>query len=298
MTIKNNITIIITTFCRPHLLNKCLQSLCHQSLFPSQIIVFDNDPQQSAKSIFQKYQKKLPLKYFLEPIRGIPNVRNAAIKIVSTKYIGFIDDDCIFDKNWFSQVISQIKKGHIIFIIGRTLLHNKNNIFAKSQFNYYQQWFIAQVIKQPLPPELFDTKNIIINCDLFKKNKFKFDRIFGNLDTSGFEDTDMGYQFAQKQLFGAYNPQIIVSNQELNTFSQMVKKSYQRGQLKYFFNKKWQISEYYPVNFINKIFIIIKKIIKNKKSVSQITDIILIEIIDTSFKLGYNHARHHPAHIT
>ena len=168
---KQNITLAIVTYRRPYLLNKCLHSLSKQSVSPSQIIIVDNDPQKSAYSLYQKYQKKLPLSYYFESKKGAPNVRNTAISLVKTKYIAFIDDDCILDKNWCQEILSEINTNNVIFTIGTSLLQNKNNVFAQTQFNYYQQWFNSQAKTNPFSPELFDTKNIIINCQLFKKNK-------------------------------------------------------------------------------------------------------------------------------
>lgn len=288
MSTKSNITLAITTYQRPSLLSRCLQSICHQSLLPSRIIIIDNDPQKSAAPIFKKYQKRLPLQYYYESQKGTPHARNAAINLVKTKYVGFIDDDCILHKNWFQQAFSCIQDSNLTFIIGLSFLQNKNNIFAQSQFNYYQQWFNSQVSKKPLSPELFDTKNIIINCDLFKENKFKFDKIFGNSSISGFEDIDMGYQFAHKKFYGRYEPKMIVYHQEINTFLKMIKKSYERGRLKFLLNQKWHISEKQSSNLYKKISYTIKKIIKNPLKITSTT---LIEIIDYSFKLGYNYQK-------
>ena len=288
MSNKSNITIAVTTYRRPHLLKKCLNSLCQQTFPPPKIIIIDNDPQKSARSIYNKYQKKLPLKYFFETKKGAPHVRNAAIDLVKTKYIGFIDDDCILDKNWFQKVVTHTQKNNLVFVIGTSLLQNKNNIFAQTQFYYYQQWFNSLVHKHPLPPELFDTKNIIINRKLLKQNKFKFDQIFSNSSISGFEDVDMGYQFANKKLYGLHDPKIIVFHQELDTFSKMTEKSFERGRLKYLLNKKWHIQEKYSNNLLKKLLNTGKKITKHPK---KIIPIVLTEIIDYAFKLGYNYQK-------
>lgn len=288
MYTKQNITLAIITYRRPEILDQCLQSICTQTAPPQKIIIIDNDPQKSSESIYKKYQKKIPLTYFVETKKGAPSARNAAIKQTQTKYIGFIDDDCVLDKNWFKQVILLIKKNNIIFTIGKSKLQNTNNIFAQCQFKYYKKWFISQVNKKILLPELFDTKNIIINCDLLKKNKFKFDGIFGNSSISGFEDIDMGYQFAQHDLYGTYNQKMIVYHKELSTFFGMINKSFQRGHLKYLLNIKWNISKNLSHNHFSKLLNIFKKIIKNPK---KIISIILIELIDYSFKLGYNYQK-------
>lgn len=290
MNIKPTITIAIITYRRQDLLARCLKSICNQTLLPSKIIIIDNDPKKSSELVFKKFKNKIPITYFIETKKGAPNARNTAIKKTKTKYIGFIDDDCVLNKNWFKQVSLQIQKNNIAFIIGKSKLQNKNNVFAQCQFDYYKQWFNSQVNKKPLPPELFDTKNIIINCNIFKKNKFKFDGIFGNSSISGFEDIDMGRQFANQNFYGLYNPKMIIYHQELSSYPQMIEKSFQRGRLKYLLNHKWNILEIHSVNPIHKLLGIIKNVIKNPK---KIITIILIESADYSFKLGYNYQKKH-----
>src|SRR5690554_6073940 len=71
------------------------------------IIVVDNDAQKSSLKVVNslKDQLKWPLIYDIEPKRGIPCVRNKAVKIAiknHVDYIVFIDDDEVPEKYWLN----------------------------------------------------------------------------------------------------------------------------------------------------------------------------------------------------
>ena len=238
---------------------------------------------------FLCWKQQLPLIYITEKIKGTPNARNRALKNCSTKYLGFIDDDCVVDSNWFDQAIKHIKTHPINYLIGKSLLLNSNNWCAQAQFNNHQNWFNQELKKRQFSPHLFDTKNIIINMDIVRKYNLKFDAIFGNFNFSGFEDIDMGFQFAKHNLFGSYNPNLIVHHQEPEEFIKSVKKSYYRGRLKRNFNQKWQIKETCNSPSISRhLFQTLKKILTAKdKTFHNIIVVLISEINQQSFAQGY-----------
>lgn len=274
-----NLTIAITTYRRPEMLTHCLDSLLSQTQLPQNIIIIDNDPKFSAKSIVQNYQNKLPLTYLNEKKKGTPYARNCALTNCHTSYLAFIDDDCVVNKNWYSRASLYIKTHKFNYITGQSQLLNKSNLCAQGQFYNQQTWFKDELQKTPFSPFLFDTKNIVINMDVIHKYKLKFNAIYSNFNFSGFEDTDMGFQFAKHGLYGTYNSNLIIYHQEPSQFLNSIKKAYYRGCLKKNFDQKWHIQTI-PTPFVYHL----KKLIASKSLVTLIA-----EIYQLSFSFGYLH---------
>jgi glycosyltransferase involved in cell wall biosynthesis len=88
------ITINITTFNRPELLNRCLEALTPQHPLVHQIIVVDDCSTSDYSSVIDAHQKSLNLIYHRHPVnKGNAGSRNTALKLSKTDYISFMDDD-------------------------------------------------------------------------------------------------------------------------------------------------------------------------------------------------------------
>ena len=120
MTHKIDLTIGIISH-RPNHLKLCLASLNRQSLPAQKILVVKN-------------------KHF-----SIPQLRNLALKKCTTKYLAFIDDDCLADSEWIKNAYLSIIKSKSTFVIGRTLPISKLNYYSQKQFLDYQQWFQSNI---------------------------------------------------------------------------------------------------------------------------------------------------------
>jgi succinoglycan biosynthesis protein ExoM len=107
------VQICILTFRRPEGLGRLLDSLTGLTLEGEEaeveILVVDNDPEQSALSVCQSRQQWLRwrLRYVVEPRRGIPQARNAAVRSVMGRadFLVFLDDDEVPDPIWMSELL-------------------------------------------------------------------------------------------------------------------------------------------------------------------------------------------------
>ncbi|KAF2332510.1 glycosyltransferase [Flavobacterium daemonense] len=112
------ISILICTYKRPALLKTCIESILNQNAnYDFEIIVIDNDPEETAIKIIEKYNGRI--KYFLQPLRGLSHARNMAISKASGEIIVFIDDDEYADKNWLSNMIYCHKKYQADVVLGK-----------------------------------------------------------------------------------------------------------------------------------------------------------------------------------
>ena len=109
----DRVAICIITFQRPVGLARLLLAL-EQLRFrrerPSvEIVVVDNDVEESARSVCERFEKLLrwPLRYRVQPIRGIPCARNMAVSMVSsrTDFVAFVDDDEVPEPVWLDELL-------------------------------------------------------------------------------------------------------------------------------------------------------------------------------------------------
>ena len=112
-TYEKKILIAICTYKRPEKLVRLLNSLSNINCpdkTRTEILVVDNDIDQSAKIICANYNGKIPVRYINEVNKGLSNVRNRALSEciqLNADYIAFIDDDEIADKDWIKAKIGR-----------------------------------------------------------------------------------------------------------------------------------------------------------------------------------------------
>lgn len=249
----SSLTIAIITHNRPLSLDKCLKNLTNQ--LPENItikmIIIDNQPQSETKKNISKYSsiKNIFITYHPQKSNSIPLARNLAIKLCTTPFLAFIDDDCLPDKNWLTIALSSIETNKkYAFIIGDNRLQNPNYL-TNTQYAIYKQWFDLHVSNNmTFDPAGLDTKNIIFN--LKKINNFKFDQKFDI-----FEDTDFGLQLKQNNLYGFYEPKLIALHPEISNLTQVIKKNYRRGKFKYLIEQKWGNFDNFNSTIILKSFL-------------------------------------------
>ncbi len=93
---KKLVSVCIATYKRAELLNKLLKALTNQKsegLFEIEVIVVDNDPNQSAKRVVEQFYGSISIQYDSEPRKGLAFVRNRTLELAKGHYLAFIDDD-------------------------------------------------------------------------------------------------------------------------------------------------------------------------------------------------------------
>jgi len=108
-------TIGILTYKRPIGLGRCIDSVQRALARPmpaewqvAEILVVDNDPAASARSVAQRHGSphgddfvdRIPIRYVIESNPGIAAARNRVLNEISTDVLIFIDDDEIAGHGW------------------------------------------------------------------------------------------------------------------------------------------------------------------------------------------------------
>jgi len=91
---KRKFSIIIPTYNRAAMLDRCLESLVNQTYKDFEVFVCDDGSTDNSKEITEKYKDKLNVQYLWEPNWGGPaRPRNRGIDIAQGEWICFLDSD-------------------------------------------------------------------------------------------------------------------------------------------------------------------------------------------------------------
>lgn len=91
---KPKFSIVIPTYNRADLLDKCLQSLVAQTFKSFEVIVCDNGSTDHTQSVVNKFRSEIDIQYFLlEPSGGPGRPRNVGIQKAKADWICFLDSD-------------------------------------------------------------------------------------------------------------------------------------------------------------------------------------------------------------
>ncbi len=239
---NTELTIAIVTRRRPDKLSRCLKSIYKQSLRPKSVLIIDNDSSKSAFPIFKKYDKKLSVRYLVGEKTGVSNSRNIALGKANTKYLGFVDDDCILNDRWVENVTVWLRKNkNVAYVCGKTDLYNNGDILAIAQQTHDWYWYFKKLGKNnETTAEHFDTKNVVLNKDLILGKNLKFDPKCAVKDFDS-ADFDFGIQLNRNKLKGIYLNKLRLTHEETSTFKRYIMRAYYRGRIAGYINKKWSL---------------------------------------------------------
>ncbi|RYZ32404.1 MAG: glycosyltransferase family 2 protein, partial [Sphingobacteriales bacterium] len=105
---KHDIAVVMATYKRPHLLERCLECLARQKLDPAryEIIVISDGPDQATTAVVEKFRSVHPhlsVKHDNTPFNeGPASARNMGWKLADSSWIAFTDDDCLPDPYWLT----------------------------------------------------------------------------------------------------------------------------------------------------------------------------------------------------
>lgn len=144
------ISIVIPTFQRSAGLSAALKSLVSQTIAADRIhvIVVDNNPTpqeqasvQSAAILFHN-----PIQYVHVVDAGLSNARNAAMAVVKTRFVAFLDDDMLASETWLTGLLATSHDYEAGIVFGPTLAVMPTPTDARNP--YLQPLFSRLIDKQ------------------------------------------------------------------------------------------------------------------------------------------------------
>lgn len=135
------ISVIISTYNRPHYLSKVLDGLLHQTFPPDEIVIADDGSKDDTKELIENYKKnsKIPIIHVWHEDKGfrLAEIRNKAIAKSTGDYIIICDDDSIPDIHFVEDHNKYKMSGS--FIQGHRVLLGKNisNYITYKNCNFF-----------------------------------------------------------------------------------------------------------------------------------------------------------------
>ena len=173
-------------------LEKTLTTIVSQNLPPDyslEIIVVDNDVEESGRVICDKIQNttsSVPIRYFVNGIRNLSDLRNSTMTYAEGDLFVFIDDDeWASSDDWLKQLLATMEDYQADMVFGVVKVHYpegtpdwviQGDMLGKDDFPHGKK-----LIKGA-------TSNALMKAHWFREKGFKFDPYFGK---SGGEDTDL-----------------------------------------------------------------------------------------------------------
>lgn len=117
------ISVVIPTHCRPHLLRNCMQCLAEQSFDKNffEVIVVSDGHDEETKHVVNSFKQLHPAVYYLHLAekKGPAAARNMGWQRAWGKLVAFTNDDCLPDKHWLASLYKTYRGEEEIAYAGR-----------------------------------------------------------------------------------------------------------------------------------------------------------------------------------
>ena len=135
-------SVVICTYGRHNLIEQCLKNILDNTKIPQKIILIDQNINFLTYNRALNFLKKKNYKHYVYirnlTKKGLTKSKNISLKYVKTKYVFFIDDDILIEKNFFSKNIELIfkKKAHAVSGVISNYDNKKFRDFIYNLFNH------------------------------------------------------------------------------------------------------------------------------------------------------------------
>ena len=228
MTMFKQLSIIVISYNRRELLKRCLGSILNLSTkIDFEVIVVDQSSEDGSIGLVEEYMKKdRHFRLDIFPKKSLNAKRNRGLKLAQSPIVGFVDDDCVLDKDWVNVCFEAFKKDRDIYIVtGRILPLNKGfkrsvRISTKSKI-WGKRWFDRVICWRCGCGNNFAVHKHIVD------KIGKFDEVIGAGTTlgGGGDDTEYFYRALVNGYNIKYVPEMLVYHPQPTSFEEYRKRS-------------------------------------------------------------------------
>ena len=207
------VSVVIPTFARPYMLGRAIESVLAQQYREFEILVIDDNGNGSENQIIteeymQKYQDKKCIRYLKhETNLGGCAARNTGIRNAKGCFIGFLDDDDEWAKDFLLKLMNKFCSNAVGAIYCKNLIEKKGKIFysEKGEPALYKGQVFKNLLGGWCPAS---TSLFIVRKECFEK--------VGGFDESlkSFQDYDMWLRVAQEYDFDYVDERLVIKHEE------------------------------------------------------------------------------------
>ncbi len=156
------ITTIITTYKRPHLLRKAVESVLAQTYPHFQLLILDDASKDGTKEIAQAFKRKDPRVKYIEHKENLEMIHNYAYGFsqIHTPYFHFLSDDDTILPNFYNEAMETFTKypeigcyaGAATILLGeKKMIGSPNDYWARDGYWEKKEAALEMVGKFPVP---------------------------------------------------------------------------------------------------------------------------------------------------
>ena len=177
------VSVIVPVYNVEKYLEKCLESLIHQTLKEIEIIIINDGATDSSPKIIERYtQKDSRIKTINQKNQGLSGARNSGLKIAQGEYISFIDSDDWVDQDFLEKLYNSAKNNNAD--IAMTTIIRKREKIQKYRVHYIKENVyetLEEKIKACNIPTCCYVWNKLYKKNLLENMEFSINRYFEDM---------------------------------------------------------------------------------------------------------------------
>ncbi len=199
------VSVIVPVYNVYEYIDKCLDSLVHQTLKDMEIIVVNDGSPDDSESIIKKYEKKYKsIKYVVKKNGGLSDARNFGLKYATGKYISFVDSDDYLELDGLEKMYNKAKEkdydmvvSDIDYIYPDKSLRVSSSVIEDKSLKENMITIFPAVCNKIFKRELFDY-NIRFKKDIWFEDVEFLYRLYPYIKSIGVIN-DSYYQYVQRE---------------------------------------------------------------------------------------------------
>jgi succinoglycan biosynthesis protein ExoM len=184
------LSLCIATYRRPERLAAVLHDLTQQTRLPDEVVVVDNDPDESARPVVEARQRgsaPYRIRYAVQPQKNISLTRNKTVELATGDWLAFIDDDERAPLPWLAQLMDaaiRYKADGVLGPVNPVVPPSAPGWIRRGRFYEFPRMDSGVVI----PPNRLRFGNVLVKASWLRRSSVPFDPSLG---LTGGEDGDL-----------------------------------------------------------------------------------------------------------